>query len=505
MIAAAEVSRAPMAQTALSDTIVLEALELACSRIAPTWPLDRFIAVNPFWRWVDRPVHEVAAELGALSGARLTMPRTWYRSQLEAGAFSPEHLAQAIAELNSTLSTQEVIDALERGDRDLPPPPRAQVVDVVEHERDDRQQASWRPFLRDRISACCAARFDRGQSAVGGTAGRSLYEAWWHDAQQDRSPSLLMGLGGFRRAVAELPRDPFALVQLALTELGVAEEELGAYLTSLLLDVNGWASWCAYLRWCRGLEGEEVVLSTTSLDPLAELAAVRLAWELLLYRTADRRVHARWPLAMASWAEVAPEVERVLGPESIAQRALELAHHEQVAKRVRDGLTAPRPDVPRVQAAFCIDVRSEVFRRALEASSPDVQTLGFAGFFGLPAGWRDPLSGALQPQLPGLLAPQVVVSDTGLSSSDVSRQRSWLEVKGAVEALRASAMSAFHYVESFGLFYGAAAAAKTLSQHTDEHGHHTHRITRPRLIERVDGGELTLEAQTTSRRASCGG
>jgi len=27
-----------------------ETAERACARIAPTWPLDRFIAVNPFWQ-----------------------------------------------------------------------------------------------------------------------------------------------------------------------------------------------------------------------------------------------------------------------------------------------------------------------------------------------------------------------------------------------------------------------------------------------------------------------
>jgi uncharacterized protein YbcC (UPF0753/DUF2309 family) len=73
---------------------------------------------------------------------------------------------------------------------------------------------------------------------------------------------------------------------------------------------------------------------------------------------------------------------------------------------------APLPEpAPEVQAVFCIDVRSERMRRALEAVWPAVQTRGFAGFFGLPAAYT-PLGTALaRPHLPGLLAPTVAVGE----------------------------------------------------------------------------------------------
>ncbi len=60
---------------------VRDAIDVACDRIAPTWPLDQFIAVNPYRGWVQRPIAEAAAQLGALAGTSLTMPRTWFRSQ----------------------------------------------------------------------------------------------------------------------------------------------------------------------------------------------------------------------------------------------------------------------------------------------------------------------------------------------------------------------------------------------------------------------------------------
>ena len=76
---------------AIACTPVLQAQRLAghiataAARVAPTWPLDEFIAVNPYWGWIGRPMPEAAAALGTLAGTRLTMPREWFRAQWAAG------------------------------------------------------------------------------------------------------------------------------------------------------------------------------------------------------------------------------------------------------------------------------------------------------------------------------------------------------------------------------------------------------------------------------------
>ena len=76
---------------------IVAAIDAACARIAPAWPLDRLIAVNPYWGFVDRPIEDAAAHLTALSGTRLTMARSGFRARFAAGEFAERHLLAAMA------------------------------------------------------------------------------------------------------------------------------------------------------------------------------------------------------------------------------------------------------------------------------------------------------------------------------------------------------------------------------------------------------------------------
>ena len=69
-------------------TALTQDIDRACARIAPTWPLDQFIAVNPYWGWVDQPMPQAAAALEALGGIAPDLPRSWFAAQWQAAICS---------------------------------------------------------------------------------------------------------------------------------------------------------------------------------------------------------------------------------------------------------------------------------------------------------------------------------------------------------------------------------------------------------------------------------
>lgn len=118
---------------------------------------------------------------------------------------------------------------------------------------------------------------------------------------------------------------------------------------------------------------------------------------------------------------------RDLAIDVVLQEAFDLAYRERFAAKlaahsgVADmGRLAVRPPV---QAAFCIDVRSEIFRRALETAYPEVETFGFAGFFGFPIEYVpiDHTHGGTQ--CPVLLKPSFVVCGSDEAAAARTRCR----------------------------------------------------------------------------------
>lgn len=472
---------------------IAAAIEGAITRIAPTWPLDRFIAVNPFWGMVDRTFPEVAAELRSFAGASLFMPRSWYRAQRAEGALPDEHIDASILETGAPVSRAKVLEALTQ---DTPPARRrARFADVMDvSDRDLVHEMAWTSFATTSVSQFCASYFDGGQATFGPERTGGLFASWRRMATADRSPSHLMAADGYLAAAAGMPETADAMIRAGLEALGVAEAERENYLAALLLSMNGWAAWCRYLRWTAELDGGRD-------DTIVDFLGVLVGWEWILYRKSSPEAREAWVRAMESWPRVDGAAREALAAEAVLQKAVELGWAAGVARGLRAGFDARPPEAPAVQAAFCIDVRSEVFRRALEAVGPSVQTLGFAGFFGMPIEYRTVGAPGGVPQLPGLLAPALCALDTEVPADEEPGRAGRLSLKKAWKGMKSGAVATFVFVEAMGLTYAGKlfrdSFARGSAPRVDAAGlsPEAQRARRPRVFAAADGTPMGLEAK----------
>lgn len=387
----------------------------ACLSIAPVWPLDRAIAVNPHWSRIGMPVRRVAARMAVLGGIQVFPSRDQQLQAWREGRIDVTDLTEALRQVPEAqvigLQLDQYIEALHVSPRleHLP-----LLIDVLDNDPKRHTRLSWRQAITHQVSQTCAAYFDEHQATWRVEHTQGLYAFWRATLQHDHGIGMLMGLPRIGRALAALPDTATDAERWVIKCLGLPQNVWADYLESVLLTINGWASWCAYLGWQARLEG-------TTDSHLRELLAIRLAWGALLLECKDDiSAHQAFAALQQVWCHaprILKETERALLIDEVWQVALEIGYQRDLAMRLSSiNNHALTPHQIEVQAAFCIDVRSEPLRRALESMCPGIQTLGFAGFFGLPVTYTPLATQARRPQLPGLLAPSMEVRDCIMSA-----------------------------------------------------------------------------------------
>ena len=212
----------------------------AAARVAPSWPLDRFIAVNPYWGWVGHPMPQAAAALGTLAGTRLTMPREWFRAQWEAGRLQRRHLCAAAAQEVTASETNGASDAqlqtrvvaLEAAlqGRSAPLARLSLVTDLRDHGAPLRPGLSWADLVTHQISQHCAAFFDRHQSGWSMDTSTGLFGSWRRQFAADHSLPWRKSRAALRQRLAALAAVPTALIADALEGMAIPEEGREPYL-----------------------------------------------------------------------------------------------------------------------------------------------------------------------------------------------------------------------------------------------------------------------------------
>lgn len=418
---------------------ILEAAEAAARAIPPAFPLDATVAVNPFLGQSGEDLATAAARLGRVAGIRATRKGADYVAAIRDGRISAEDLEEALDASVSPLrpaDTAQLRRVAEQLGDDPAPAALATVADLAAQATG----IDWQALIDKCIGLWAAGQFDRGQALWSPATGAEAFAAWRAWAMHDLTPEIA-GLRGFCAHVAAAPDTPERAILFAAEALGITDAAAETAFHRLFMSMGGWSQHARWLLWQAELAGDT---DRTMVD----LLAIRLIWEEALLAHAPQ-VAERWATTVAAHAEpVAAGAKDVAL--AILQDAADRGHQRRLAAAL-DGEVAAS-ERPFLQAAFCIDVRSEVFRRALESIDGSIATIGFAGFFGLPLAHHAHGSDIREARLPVLLNPALKTTSAGNPARDQQARISARSAR-AWGRFRQAAVSSFAFVEAMGPVY----------------------------------------------------
>ncbi|MGO4910271.1 YbcC family protein [Pseudorhodobacter sp. W20_MBD10_FR17] len=424
----------------LSPAALTLASQTAARAIPPVWPLASSVAVNPFLGQTTETLAQVGARLGRVGGVPVTMPRAHYNALISDGTITDADITAAIKAAGAG-DLPDLAEIKRRATTSAPTPtPHPMVADLVAAV----SGIDWPAILMDRFGHWAAGYFDQGQALWAAPRRRSAYDAWRQYATHDLTPEIA-GLKGFAQFVSETPDTAEDAQARAAARLGLSEDMLETYLHQLLFSLGGWAQVARYTLW-----QAELALGTD--QTITDVLTIRLLWEEALFAQYEDQIGDTWASAKAAHASpVTPDQDIVIN--AILQEAWERAVQRDLAKTLAAPARAQTQERPALQAAFCIDVRSEVFRRALEAVNPGISTLGFAGFFGLTASHKGFASDVDELRLPVLLNPGVTSTSAGEDISAEQTARFKARTSRAWGRFKLAAVSSFAFVEATGPIY----------------------------------------------------
>ncbi|MFD1569759.1 DUF2309 domain-containing protein [Halorubrum laminariae] len=424
-----------------TEHAIEDRIDKAAATVGSVWPIHSFVTANPLSGFEDMPFDEAVTQASALFGGRGYPSPETFRAALDHGQIDPDALRSELNERGYDADPDALLEQMDTGE---PEPPD------TDAERVDRVLTKW-----------LSAFLDEGQAQ------------WPMPNREDgfysafRSVVAVDGRVPDDETITDLPASPMETIESVLEPhpesqlVPIFEEQFAALpgWTGLIKqradDDGAWQS--AHPITLEGyLAARFALLSAFDVDIDPSIGS-----DDAETRPGDAIAEAFLSAWEASYR--GDLVDRVAA-ESRARAEIEGRNETQThGTESRDeSESADRPDA---QLVFCIDTRSEVIRRHIEATG-DYETHGYAGFFGVPVEYQEYGSDVSVAACPPILDPKHRVSEVptdGDARATHDRFSGFREAAGEViETLKTNPATAFGFVESAGSGYGLALAARTL-------------------------------------------
>ena len=402
----------------------LNNIEKASNMVGKTWPLYSFVTSNPLSGYENMHFAKAVRTAENLLGGNTFPSAKNYRQALEKGEINENELHALFAEKGFFESTDFYLKQLEL----LKP-----VIENNPCHKLDRISAKWlSAFMDEGLSEWEMPNRNQG-----------FYSAWRSLAMYDAEIGI--------KKLSEIPKTSAEALNELLKDF--SETEKNRIFEYHLAALPGWTGYIKFR------EENQTLWQQAYRITLEEYLAVRLY-------IADT-IHAEI-LPKKSNTETENPIKEL---QYIFLNAWEKSWQSSILKKLDvakfNKILKTDKKLPDAQLVFCIDTRSELMRRNVEATG-NYETFGFAGFFGIAMDYTNFENGLSQKSCPPIVPTAYQVSE--ISQKDKAGQI--IKLKKRIERqkfakyfltrMKNMLPSAFGYVEGSGIFYGFSLLSRTL-------------------------------------------
>lgn len=427
-------------------------IQQACNKIAPFWSLENFVAVNPYLGLSHFSFENAANLLDKTASVQMTMPLSFYLEQIDEGNISYDDIEKALNKKAAAPDVHEFINGLKRENQQSG---EIKSLSLVTDIATKTTHKNWNELFTDRITSWASIYFDKGQASWKAVSqDENLYKAWREYALTDATPRI-MGLKSFRSNIEKMPENAMEAKQVCIQQLKIPDEALENYLHALLLRVGGWSAYIASIDWDNKLYAGKT-------ENVSDFLAILLCWEVaMLNFLKEQNLDNQWFKSAYELSEFLEnnDEDSDLTNRLILHQTFEYANQEKLIARFNSGENNRNTvkTAPLVQAIFCIDVRSEVYRRNLEMIAPEVETIGFAGFFGFPINYVPLAHNHGQNQCPALIPSAVTIKEVVKNAQQNEKAEQARKLNHHLtktwKSFKQGAISNFSFVSPLGLTF----------------------------------------------------
>lgn len=296
----------------------------------------------------------------------------------------------------------------------------------------------------------CQVFFDQGQATIKmPNRDKGLYKSWkdlaiFDDRLHQKNPQKI-------EIIQNLSQNSQEAICEIMSRWKFTQKSEEEFLTLILTTLSGWSSYVKYL-------GEWSYQKNSEIQ--SDYLAMRLLIAYIIWPEAENEL-ILWSRRVSIKNDCKKQIAEI--------EFNEKEHRQGLLKEILNNQKSPEVTLnkPDAQLVFCIDVRSEPFRKSLE-SCGNYETFGFAGFFGIPTSVTSNLTKESHASCPVLLSPKHNVTEKSICSrkeeaSQIKGHLALSEIKKFYQSLKYNFTTPLPLAEAMGIWSGGWMLTKTFS------------------------------------------